>query len=961
MCCYGGRVALCLPFPFTQFGLRFLVFVVSRSRRSSSSWSSRVLAGIVVAVVALTGGVTPAQAVLVSPLLSDAGCYENRLEAQGFGISPAQADLSFAVDFFGQSYSQVWVNNHGSLTFGRTGWHGDLTSPFGTPPPTISPFYAPVAHVTDYYGDYSEGSGRRYGDITYGNIIVGLAEGYPGVFPAFCATWTDVAYDYRWAYITKRNTFQVVLVSRPDLGVGAFDIIFNYEKIEWETNSSTGLSSRSAAGAGYWANNGIPAHEHELPGSFVSGAFVDTSFTGLARTSTGPWGIAAGVTGRHVLPIVPDVNPWEVPASLYRPYPDGHLGYSFTNHGLGPRYPLEPEGKSWLERTGLEQGDVIRPDEMQEVFRDYTNHASPGWWIFRQNNEPALLDTLASHLNGGLCYGMALSAGRFDSGLADLQAPTLGRAASTWYYVPSAYLLPTPSSAASGAEYSKEMLRLLAKSHIVQSSVEERASADAQMATFAVPDKGVLTLRQQLISAMHSGRDLFDLSGKLHAASGTGSAILAFYIDLNREGDHHYNDDEQENANGRREWAHAVVVYSMREESDRTLVLGVLDNNRPGQPLEMRIMPDGSWTYNRTGLVHSQQEQLNELTLSLVDQGPGTSRTAITVSPLHGGKDFALLPSATQRRGVTNEPMLVDSTPGTQITVSDSWGRSVAHSPVPGQDDGAAGSTATVPDGAGSITVSGGSVLLRRLGAIGMVEPSSSGDVVVTTTSDTGTISLGQGSARLTVARGETYAKTEGVRSLTVDHDGQVTITADTDDAKLTISKENAGQISTVALLSGQTQPGREYQFTAQEIADAIGNTPANPGAPTRPGAPTTTTPTRPAASATPQAKPTKAKGTKKRRQKVTVGKRTKETVQGRRATVRGKVNTKGGVVRLQVRNGNQWRTVARAKVSRKGNFLLRTRKLRTGRNIVRIQRPKVHGYKAAVSRTLTITIAKRR
>ncbi|TFD67709.1 hypothetical protein E3T47_03515 [Cryobacterium ruanii] len=109
--------------------------------------------------------------------------------------------------------------------------------------------------------------------------------------------WVDVG--YYSASTDKLNSFQLLLVNREDASSpGAFDIIFNYDKVQWETGSASGgtggLGGTSAV-AGCSNGSGRDGTSYELFGSSVNGAFVDTSPTGLANTSTD-----SSVTGRHV-------------------------------------------------------------------------------------------------------------------------------------------------------------------------------------------------------------------------------------------------------------------------------------------------------------------------------------------------------------------------------------------------------------------------------------------------------------------------------------------------------------------------------------------------------------------------------------------------------------------------------------------------------------------------------------
>jgi Nidogen-like len=198
------------------------------------------------------------------------GFSSNTLAANDDGSSAATA-LGFTANFFGTNYTQTYVNNNGNLTF--TAPLGTFT-PFGLAganTPIIAPFFADV-------------DTRGTGSVTYGT---GTVDG----FNAFAATYTNVGYFN--SQIDKTNSFQVVLISRPDTNTptstGNFDIEFNYDKIQWETGSASGGANGlggSPARAGY--SNGLSGAANvslELRGSNVSGAFLDGGSNSLVANS----------------------------------------------------------------------------------------------------------------------------------------------------------------------------------------------------------------------------------------------------------------------------------------------------------------------------------------------------------------------------------------------------------------------------------------------------------------------------------------------------------------------------------------------------------------------------------------------------------------------------------------------------------------------------------------------------
>ena len=94
---------------------------------------------------------------------------------------------------------------------------------------------------------------------------------------AFGATWAGVGYYSNAA--DKLDTFQVILTDRSDLGVGDFDIYFNYGDIQWDTSMDT-----QSAAVGFNAGNGAANSYFQAPGSLVHGAFVDGGTDALSGT-----------------------------------------------------------------------------------------------------------------------------------------------------------------------------------------------------------------------------------------------------------------------------------------------------------------------------------------------------------------------------------------------------------------------------------------------------------------------------------------------------------------------------------------------------------------------------------------------------------------------------------------------------------------------------------------------------
>ncbi|WEN16198.1 nidogen-like domain-containing protein [Rhodanobacter sp. AS-Z3] len=211
------------------------------------------------------------------------GFDTNTLAANDDGYTSA-VNLGFSVNFFGNSYSSLFVNNNGNVTF-QSGLYNytpyGLGSGYTGVQPIIAPFFADV-------DTRASGSGlTSYGNGTYaGN-------------QAFGVTWPGVGYFNSNA--DKLNTFQLIIVNRSDITAGDFDFYFNYDQIQWETGSasggSNGLGGTSAA-AGYNAGQGNLAGTYgQFSGSLTNGALLDGGPNSLVA------GTNDGVVGQYLFQV----------------------------------------------------------------------------------------------------------------------------------------------------------------------------------------------------------------------------------------------------------------------------------------------------------------------------------------------------------------------------------------------------------------------------------------------------------------------------------------------------------------------------------------------------------------------------------------------------------------------------------------------------------------------------------
>jgi hypothetical protein len=244
-------------------------------------------------------------------VVEDPKCTANVLPANDDN-STGLISLPFMINFYGRHFSGLYVNNNGNVTFNEAlrQWTPYRFSEASRP--IMAPF---LADVDTRGGKREEGGGGGGGgtaDVVRSSVTGSPSrnEGESGVSgltsygdttfegrPAFCVDWPYVGYYYK--HTDKLNDFQLMLVNRSDIAPGDFEMIFNYDQVQWETGDfnggSDGLGGTSAA-VGF--SNGA-GETFEFPGSRKPGELLDSNTsTGLIYGDRG-----SAVPGRYIFDV----------------------------------------------------------------------------------------------------------------------------------------------------------------------------------------------------------------------------------------------------------------------------------------------------------------------------------------------------------------------------------------------------------------------------------------------------------------------------------------------------------------------------------------------------------------------------------------------------------------------------------------------------------------------------------
>lgn len=177
------------------------------------------------------------------------------------------------LDFFGNSYTTLFLNNNGNITF-NSGFYGYNPSSIsaGIGNPLIAAFWTDIdtrnAAGQTSPGGTSQGTNQVYYDLDAVNGVLTF-------------TWDDVG---QYSNGTVPNAFQIQLISR---GNGDFDIIYRYEDINWGANARAGYNSGTGTSFEF-AQSGTAAMlnlEGTVGNTGIAGVYVFNVRDGVVSTA----------------------------------------------------------------------------------------------------------------------------------------------------------------------------------------------------------------------------------------------------------------------------------------------------------------------------------------------------------------------------------------------------------------------------------------------------------------------------------------------------------------------------------------------------------------------------------------------------------------------------------------------------------------------------------------------------
>jgi hypothetical protein len=166
--------------------------------------------------------------------------------------------FSGGVNFFGTTYSSLYLNNNGNITFASSLYNYTPSTITGnTSNPMLAVFFADVdtrEHITSSnFGNESQ----KGNNLVYWDLDPSAGR--------FTATWNQVG--YYSMHTDLLNSFQVILTNN---GSGNFDVEYRYQDINWTTGDASGGRrglGGTVARAGWTSGNGLDFFELAASGN----------------------------------------------------------------------------------------------------------------------------------------------------------------------------------------------------------------------------------------------------------------------------------------------------------------------------------------------------------------------------------------------------------------------------------------------------------------------------------------------------------------------------------------------------------------------------------------------------------------------------------------------------------------------------------------------------------------------
>jgi hypothetical protein len=243
------------------------------------------LAGLLVAGVPDTS---------LAAIVADPNCAKNDLPPTDDDFK--QATLGFTVAMGGAKHETVFIDNNGFISLGTR-------APRSLNLLERTDYNVIAAFVADMDTRHPNSDVVTYGQTTYAGR------------PAFCVNWGAVKgvghYHYRLDYLgDKRNKLQLILVNRDDRKLHDFDVILNYDQVQWDQTHTHNYDAATTP-----TQLGVTGHP--LPGSgVVPSGLLDGQVRAITAGSQG-----SPVPGRYIFEFHDQLRPTGavVSGTLYRP------------------------------------------------------------------------------------------------------------------------------------------------------------------------------------------------------------------------------------------------------------------------------------------------------------------------------------------------------------------------------------------------------------------------------------------------------------------------------------------------------------------------------------------------------------------------------------------------------------------------------------------------------------------